>query len=122
MLQSRGVNQSGRKSPSRRGLLCDERGFSTLEWILVVAAVSGLATLGIIIIQRSLSSSGRPFEEGQSDLEFIAQEDANSANSQTACDVDEGELKKWDGLFTFNWISADTKCDAVPLQGSNRAP
>ena len=111
-----------RKSPRRRGFVCNECGFSTLEWILVVAAVSGLATLGIIIIQRSLSSSGRPFEEGQNDLELIAQEDANQANSDLACNVDQGELQKWAGRFTFTWDASDRTCDAVPLQGSNRAP
>ena len=122
MLQSRLVNRPWRKSPRRRSFVCDECGFSTLEWILVVAAVGGLATLGILIIQRSLSSSGRPFEEGQNDLELIAQEDANNATSST-CDVDQGELQKWAGRFTFTWISAGTgQCDAVPLQGSNRVP
>ncbi len=50
----------------------DEKGLSTLEWILLVAAVGGLATAGVIIVRNAVSSSGDQVDD-TARLERIAQ-------------------------------------------------
>ena len=35
----------------RRGARTDERGLTTLEWLLIVAAVAGLAALAVVLVQ-----------------------------------------------------------------------
>ena len=38
-------------------LRADERGLSTLEWILLVAAVGGLATIGVIVVRGAVNET-----------------------------------------------------------------
>ena len=61
----------------RRGLsgICkmestDERGLSTLEWILLVAAVGGLATIGVIVVRGAADDTG---DRTQSQAEFAGE-------------------------------------------------
>ncbi len=43
---------------AERAATSDQRGLSTLEWILLVAAVGGLATLGIVVVRGAATSAG----------------------------------------------------------------
>lgn len=42
----------GRRPPSR-----DDRGLTTLEWLLIVAAVAGLAALAVVVVQNVVSET-----------------------------------------------------------------
>lgn len=59
----------------------DEKGLSTLEWILLVAAVGGLATAGVIIVRNAVSSSGDQVDD-TARLERIAQTEVDETMLQ----------------------------------------
>ncbi len=54
----------------------DERGLSTLEWILLVAAVGGLATAGVIIVRNAVGGAGDQVND-EARNERLAQRDVN---------------------------------------------
>ncbi len=56
----------------------DERGLSTLEWILLVAAVGGLATAGVIIVRNAVGGAGDQVDDTARN-ERMAQIDVNDA-------------------------------------------
>ena len=60
----------------------DEKGLSTLEWILLVAAVGGLATAGVIIVRNAVSSSGDQVDD-TARLERIAQTEVDEVMQRT---------------------------------------
>lgn len=45
------VQREHRSAPQRRRARDDERGLTTLEWLLIVAAVAGLAALAVVLVQ-----------------------------------------------------------------------
>ena len=56
----------------------DEKGLSTLEWILLVAAVGGLATAGVIIVRNAVGGAGDQVDD-TARTERLAQIDVNNA-------------------------------------------
>ena len=54
----------------------DQQGLSTLEWILLVAAVGGLATAGVIIVRNAVSGAGDQVDD-TARLERIAQREVD---------------------------------------------
>ncbi len=49
----------------------DERGLSTLEWILLVAAVGGLATMGVFIVRNATDATSEQVD-GETDQVLVA--------------------------------------------------
>lgn len=47
----------GRRHSRRRGLSDGEAGLTTLEWLLIVAAVAGLAALAVVMVQNVVSDT-----------------------------------------------------------------
>ncbi len=94
-----------------RGDASSERGISTLEWILLVAAVGGIATLGILIVRRGYGEAGEQVdgEEAAGQLLAIATEDARrDGRNRATCSVEppRGRLQQWSGIFTFKYTPA----------------
>ena len=54
----------------------EEKGLSTLEWILLVAAVGGLATAGVIIVRNAVGGAGDQVDD-TARTERLAQRDVN---------------------------------------------
>ncbi len=124
--------KSTRKSLWRR-VANDERGLSTLEWILLVAAVGGLATAGVIIVRNAVGGAGDQVDD-EARTERLAQDDTNKAirtspsgaivsdgdityhmlngtnNQKNRCDInyqlDDGTypMRKWRGSFTLRMV------------------
>ena len=57
----------------------DERGLSTLEWILLVAAVGGLATMGVFIVRNATDATSDQVD-GETDQVAAAKHDAAQAD------------------------------------------
>lgn len=67
----------------------DERGLSTLEWILLVAAVGGLATAGVIIVRNAVGGAGDQVDD-TARTERIAQREVDAIMRQTSTGGDAG--------------------------------
>ena len=93
-----------------------ERGISTLEWILLVAAVGGIVTLGILIVRRGYGEAGEQVdgEEAAGQTLALAQADADEIISAERCGTEppNGALLQWSGMFTFSWDAAQSSCTA----------
>ncbi len=83
----------------------DEKGLSTLEWILLVAAVGGLATAGVIIVRNAVGSAGDDVEGGER-LEAIAQEEVDEAMRRT-------EGSKSSPVTTLEAVAAHAAAPAI---------
>ena len=59
----------------------DERGLSTLEWILLVAAVGGLATMGVFIVRNATDATSEQVD-GETDQVAAHTLDAANADMQ----------------------------------------
>lgn len=59
------------KSRTKRVPIVNEDGISTLEWILIVAAVGALATIGIIVVRGAVGDSD---ERAQSGVELTGED------------------------------------------------
>ena len=116
----------------------DEKGLSTLEWILLVAAVGGLATAGVIIVRNAVGGAGDQVDDtsrterlAQRDVNIAlrtrdtgsregggsqAREDARIHNSEARArcsfdrQYDDGTypLRKWRGSFTLKFVEETT--------------
>ena len=102
--------------------LDDEKGLSTLEWILLVAAVGGLATAGVIIVKNAVGEAGdtvsvedRLVSVAQLEVDIVMWAYTIPATNQetsleTKCeglfrddDKDAKRLRNWRGEFKFEW-------------------
>ena len=85
----------------------DEYGLSTLEWILIVAAVGGLATLGIFVVREAAGETKQTIQEGnevdrlKADAEAAAL--AGEATITTCARANSTWVKEWQGTFVFRW-------------------
>ena len=85
----------------------DEYGLSTLEWILIVAAVGGLATLGIFVVREAAGETKQTIQEGnevdrlKADAEAAAV--AGEATITTCARANSTWVKEWQGTFVFRW-------------------
>lgn len=107
-----------RQLPKRR----DDSGLTTLEWLLIVAAVAGLAALAVVLVQNVVDTTGEQIA-GTSARQTAARvaasavmqeaENANPALTQF------NTWAKWDNYFTdkCNRISV-TYSDALPAAGA----
>ena len=76
--------------PLARRTSSDERGLSTLEWILLVAAVGGLATAGVIIVRNAVGDAGDQVDD-TARTERLAQIDVNAAIRTSDTGTNEGD-------------------------------
>ena len=89
----------------------DDRGLTTLEWLLIVAAVAGLAALAVVLVQNVVSDTS----------EQIAGSSARRTAAQIAAQAVEDESKiydatldqfsswaKWENYFT-------SKCNRITI-------
>ena len=95
----------------RSAVPADERGISTLEWILLVAAVGGIATLGVLLVRgaNNEASESADGERAARELFEIARADGaeDGARSRLACSTEPGgRLRQWSGIFTFRYTPA----------------
>ena len=104
----------------------DERGLSTLEWILIVAAVGGLATMGIFIVRNATDASSDQVdgETDQTMVALIAEADAdadrvsrkmmrgniyNSKQRRHRCHRVETYYGDWDIVTRMDYFDAEGK-------------
>ncbi len=138
--QPTGIEDQEKKRRLRLPLIrrtsADERGLSTLEWILLVAAVGGLATAGVIIVRNAVGGAGDQVDD-TARLERIAQTDVNRVMTQRPNGGREGvphedtvrircnlnyehqisrtdstkikPLLRWRGQFTFRYVEPTNK-------------
>ena len=128
----------------------DEKGLSTLEWILLVAAVGGLATAGVIIVRNAVGGAGDQVDDNAR-TERLAQRDVNTAmrtlntgtivsgsdnaakdatitwgHIQERCSFDrqvDGKypLRRWRGSFTLKFVTETvTGTTPAPTGGNDK--
>ena len=87
-----------------------ERGLSTLEWILLVAAVGGIATLGVLMVRSANNEASEQVDGARQELFEIAKADGaqDGIYSRAACSTEppSGRLQQWSGLFVFTYTPA----------------
>ena len=98
-----------RRWPERRA---DESGLTTLEWLLIVAAVAGLAALAVVLVQNVVGDTAEQIA-GSSARRTAASLAADSIVRDAGDDLDDQptDAKKWD-----DWIDFYTsKCERLSL-------
>ena len=93
----------------------DEKGLSTLEWMLIVAAVGGLATLGVLIVRSSLGSTDDIEETVDNPTVMAARETVALIDNEAEClSSDAGGHM---GVKT-QWDADEEEC--IVVEGANR--
>ena len=84
----------------------DESGITTLEWLLIVAAVAGLAALAVVLVQNVVSETSEQIA-GSSARKTAAsvaaagiQQEAKTPGGQGITDPRWNTWNKWDNYFT----------------------
>ena len=90
----------------------DESGITTLEWLLIVAAVAGLAALAVVLVQNVVSETSEQI--AGSSARRTAAEIAASTVQQEARNPDDLSNDRWD-----TWAKWDryftAKCDRLRI-------
>ena len=68
-----------RRLPQRR----DDSGLTTLEWLLIVAAVAGLAALAVVLVQNVVSDTSEQIAGSSARSAQIAQSETWPTHSET---------------------------------------
>ena len=97
----------GRRLPSRR----DDSGLTTLEWLLIVAAVAGLAALAVVLVQNVIGETSEQIA-GSSARKTAAQV-AGLSVEEEARSIDVGGTKydDWAGWAIYY----TNKCNRVKI-------
>ena len=83
-----------RRLPQRR----DDSGLTTLEWLLIVAAVAGLAALAVVLVSNVVSETSEQIAGNSARLtaaKVAAQSVADKAKSLTAATDEDGANEAW---------------------------
>ena len=100
-----------RRLPQRR----DDSGLTTLEWLLIVAAVAGLAALAVVLVQNVVSETGEQIA-GSSARKTAAKVAASAvvqeAKTADVTDTDLDTAAEWDNYFT-------NKCNRIEITFSD---
>ena len=112
-----------RRLPQRR----DDSGLTTLEWLLIVAAVAGLAALAVVLVQNVVSETGEQIAGSSARLTAakvagtsVVDEAKNPTISQflspavptaTAAEINQAWID-WDNYFT-------TRCNRIEITFSD---
>ena len=98
----------------RRGR-ADDRGLTTLEWLLIVAAVAGLAALAVVLVQNVVSDTSEQIA-GSSARKTAAQVAASAvvdeSKSADPTDPRYDTWAKWENYFT-------AKCSRIGITYSD---
>ena len=89
-----------RRWPKRRA---DESGLTTLEWLLIVAAVAGLAALAVVLVTNVVSETGEQIAGSSARLTSAGVQAASveeSAKNADATDAAYTTWSEWDNHFT----------------------
>ena len=89
-----------RRWPERRA---DESGLTTLEWLLIVAAVAGLAALAVVLVTNVVSETGEQIAGSSARLtsaEVQAASVEESAKNAAPTDSAYTTWSEWDNHFT----------------------
>ena len=106
----------GRRLPKRR----DDSGLTTLEWLLIVAAVAGLAALAVVLVQNVIGETSEQIA-GSSARKTAAEvaalsveEESKTLEMADVATVDDkfGTWAKWDNYFT-------AKCNRIGITYSD---
>ena len=87
-----------------------EGGLGTLEWILIVAAVGGLATLGVLIARGAADEAGSSVDESIDRLTSVAEQYAADHEEIVA-----GQRMLFGEHARFGCSSADSPWAGSPL-------
>ena len=68
-LKSRPGDLCGPRTTAASGALCSASGLATLEWLLVVAAVAGLAAVAVVAIQDTIGGTAQRIESHSARLQ-----------------------------------------------------
>ena len=100
-----------KRRPKRR----DDSGLTTLEWLLIVAAVAGLAALAVVLVQRVVGDTSEQIA-GSSARETAARVAASSVEQEAKnADITDNRWDswaKWENYFT-------DKCDRIAVTFSD---
>ena len=102
--------------PQRR----DDSGLTTLEWLLIVAAVAGLAALAVVLVQNVIGqtseqiagSSARKTAAEVAALSVVEESKTLDAADTATADDKFGTWAKWDTYFT-------AKCNRIGITYSD---
>ena len=101
---------------SRSVFPASESGLSTLEWILLVAAVGGIATLGVLMVRSANNEASEEVDGARQELYEIAKADGaqDGIYSREACSTEPGgRLRQWSGIFVFTYTPASGRDSAT---------
>ena len=88
----------------------DESGLTTLEWLLIVAAVAGLAALAVVLVQNVVSDTSEQIE-GSSARTTAAEVAAASIVADAGLDDGGDQYDTW-----ANWVRYfDEKCRRIEI-------
>ncbi|MCY3584425.1 MAG: hypothetical protein F4117_03310 [Acidimicrobiales bacterium] len=111
-----------RTHPTRHKQRGDERGLTTLEWLLIVAAVAGLAALAVVLVQNVVDDTAEQLG-GASARETAANVAADTvvreAKTAQPSDARFNSWQKWELYFTarcerLEILYSDTNLDVQP--------
>ena len=115
------------KKRERRGARhweTDERGLTTLEWLLLVAAVGGLATIGIVVVRGAAGETKNEISEGTEAerLQVQANSDAvvGGADATNCARPSSAWVAKWQTTFDFRWTGTTCLAHAVTATPADR--
>ncbi|WP_420446149.1 hypothetical protein [Candidatus Poriferisodalis sp.] len=97
-----------RRLPKARA---DERGLTTLEWLLIVAAVAGLAALAVVLVQTVVSDTSEQIAGSsarRTAAEVAAAQVEQEAKNADITDDLYDNWAKWENYFT-------SKCDRIAI-------
>ena len=106
----------GRRLPQRR----DDSGLTTLEWLLIVAAVAGLAALAVVLVQNVIGETSEQIA-GSSARKTAAEVAALSVEEESKT-LEEADVLTTDDKFG-TWAKWDTyftaKCNRIGITFSD---
>lgn len=102
----------------------DERGLTTLEWLLLVAAVGGLATIGIVVVRGAAGDTRNEVSEGNEVNRLQAQANSDAvdggADATNCARPSSAWVNKWQTTFDFRWTGTACLARAATETEVNR--
>ncbi len=113
-----------RKPRGERHWETDERGLTTLEWLLLVAAVGGLATIGIVVVRNAAGDTKGEINEGTEVDRLQAQANSDAldggADATNCTRPSSAWVNKWQTTFDFRWTGTTCLAHAVRTTADER--
>ncbi len=113
-----------RESRGARNWETDERGLTTLEWLLLVAAVGGLATIGIVVVRGAAGDTRNEVSEGTEVNRLQAQANSDAvdggADATNCARPSSAWVTKWQTTFDFRWTGTTCLAHAATATTDER--